>query len=184
MHGAETELRVELEAETKDSTSTNSNAPGWWNWSNNSAPKANSNDDVSVSHSAELNGKESNAEDGLTTRFSLGSLSPYSLLSSIGPDTDSLQLANDVFNMYYYPESTSYLSMASTLLKLLLFFMPGGGIVQQASFIMEMTKITYKVAYMYFTGSDNIDIATAIAPDLLKVVTLVCTAKKFSILLK
>lgn len=111
----------------------------------------------------------------------LGLLSPYSLLSSIGPDMNSMQLANDVFNMYYYPENTSYLSMASTLLKLLLFFMPGGGIVQQAYFIMEMTKITYKVAYMYFTGYDTIEIATTIAPDLLKAVLLVCIVMKFTV---
>lgn len=160
-----------MEVEVTDSTDTNSQASGWWNWSSKSTSKP----DTSVSLSAELNTEVADVENGETkSSLGLSSLSPYSLLSYLGPDMDSMQLANDVFNMYYYPENTSYLSMACTLLKLLLFFMPGGGIVQQAYFIMEMSRITYKAAYMYFSGHDTIEIATAIAPELLKTVVLVC----------
>ncbi len=93
--------------------------------------------------------------------------SPYGLLNYVsGGAGDDAQIATDLFQLYTDPDSMSYLRLISTYVKIIAFFMPAAGIVQQTYFAIAMAKITFKAATMYYGGHGTTEIAIALIPDI------------------
>lgn len=92
--------------------------------------------------------------------------SPYTLLQYLAPQDTSPEAMMAMFSVFSDPTNSSYLSNASTLFRIVIFFMPGTGIVDQVYFTMALSKIMWEAATMYYDGYGTVPIAVTVLYDL------------------
>lgn len=92
-------------------------------------------------------------------------LSPYTIMSNMLPPNANKEVMTNLWKIYNNPENQSYLNSVIMFARIMSFFMPGLGVVDQINFSIAMSKIVWKVANMYSQGSSMKDIALTVGPD-------------------
>lgn len=94
--------------------------------------------------------------------------SPYGLLKSTGIANMTDNTISSLYNTFSNTSNGSYLSTASTLMRVIMFFMPATGLADQICFTMGLTKIVWEAACMYFEGYSDLSIGATVLPELIE----------------